>query len=85
MVCLFYSGRREWHRSRELTEEVIRLSTEQGFPDGLAYGQVLRGRILAAQGQVEEGIVEMQESLAYSRATGSKVARILHLPWLAAA
>jgi len=34
---------------------------------------------------VEEGIVQMQQSLAHSQATGSEVGRILHLPWLAAA
>ena len=46
MACLFHSDRREWHRARKRAEEVISLSTEQGFPDWLAYGKALRGRIL---------------------------------------
>ena len=39
------------------------LSTEQGFPFWLALGAILRGWALAEQGQVEEGIAQMQPGL----------------------
>ena len=84
-ACSFAAHRQEWQLARERAEEVIRLSTEQGFPDRLAHGTVLRGRALVEQGQVEEGIAQMQQGLAFFRATGAELGRVDHLPWLAAA
>jgi predicted ATPase len=82
----FYSFRREWQLARERAEAVITLSTEQGFPFWLAQGTIVRGGALAEQGQVEEGIAQMQQGLAAFRAMGgAELVRITHLPRLAVA
>ncbi len=80
----FYLLRREWQFARELVEPAITLSTEQGFPFWLVVGTIMRGSALAEQGQVEEGIVQMQQGLATFRAIGAELPRIRLLPWLAA-
>jgi predicted ATPase len=81
----FHAFRREWQLARERAEAVMTLSTEQGFPFWLAQGTVVRGRVLAEQGQVEEGIAQMQQGLAAFRAMGAELVRISHLPQLATA
>jgi class 3 adenylate cyclase/predicted ATPase len=81
---LFHLLRREWQDVRERAEAAIALSTEQGFPYWLASGMLRRGAALAEQGQVEEGIAQMQQGLAAYRATGAELPRIRLLPWLAA-
>jgi len=80
----FHADRWEWQRVKERAEEMIRLSTEQGFPYFLAYGTAMRGWALAEQGQVEAGIVQMQQGPASFRATGAELGRLEHCPWLAA-
>jgi predicted ATPase len=81
----FHAARQEWQRVRERAEEVMRLSTEQGFPYFLAYGTAMRGWALAEQGQVKEGIAQMQQGLASFQATGAELGWLDHLPWLARA
>jgi predicted ATPase len=54
-------------------EAAISLSTEQGFPHWLVVGTFLRGWALAAQGQAEEGITQLQQGLAAWRALGTKL------------
>jgi predicted ATPase len=80
----FHFFRREWQLVRERAEAVMTLSTEQGFPFWSAHGTVLRGGALAEQGQVEEGIAQMQHGLATFQAMGAELVRIEHLPRLAA-
>lgn len=46
---------------------------------------MVRGGALAGQGQVEEGIAQMQQSLAAWQTIGAELSRIRLLPWLAAA
>ena len=48
---------------------MITLSSEQGFPQWLAYGTILQGWMLADNGQ-EEGIAQMRQGLAAYRDTG---------------
>ncbi|MBI3797195.1 MAG: hypothetical protein HY268_09560, partial [Deltaproteobacteria bacterium] len=72
--------RGEVRAAQERAEAVIALATEQGFPFWVAFGTSLRGWALAAQGQVEEGIAQLQQGLAALRATGSELLR----PWLLA-
>jgi hypothetical protein len=48
--------------ARERAEEVITLSTEQGFSFWLAIGTIVRGWALAEQGQVQRGIAQMRSS-----------------------
>jgi len=50
-----------------------------------AYGTLWRGSALAEQGQVEEGIAQMQQGLAALRATGTEQGRTGHVIMLAAA
>ena len=71
----FHLLRREGQLARERAEAVMTLSTEQGFPFWLAYGTVVRGWALAEQGQVEEGIAQMQQGLAACRAMGAELVR----------
>jgi predicted ATPase len=77
--------RREEQLARERAEAVITLSTEQGLPQFLAFGTFSRGGALAEQGQVEEGIAQIQQSLAALRATGTENQRTGNLARLAAA
>jgi predicted ATPase/class 3 adenylate cyclase len=84
IAALVHLLRREGRLARERAEAVITLSTEQGFAAWLAYGMMARGSALAQQGQVEEGIAQMQQGLAASRAMGLETARTAVLPMLAA-
>jgi predicted ATPase len=45
---------------------------------------MLRGWALAEQGQVEDGITQLQQGLAACQATGTETVPIRCLPWLAA-
>jgi class 3 adenylate cyclase/tetratricopeptide (TPR) repeat protein len=81
----FHAVCQEWPQVRARAEEIIRLSTEQGFPFTLAYGTALGGLALAAQGQVEDGIVQLRDGLASFQTAGAELARLDHLPWLATA
>jgi class 3 adenylate cyclase/predicted ATPase len=72
--------------AQERAEAVMTLSTEQGFPTWLAEGTMVRGGALAAQGQVQEGITQMEQGLATLRAMGTEPERLGFLsPLLAAA
>jgi predicted ATPase len=55
---------REGRRVEELAEAAIHLSTEQRFVLWLAHATVLRGWVLANQGQSEAGIAQMRQGLA---------------------
>jgi predicted ATPase len=81
----FHSFRREEQLARERAEAVITLSTEQGFPYWLANGTMVRGGALAEQGQVEEGIAQIQQGLAAFRAIGAEVGLTWSLAMLAEA
>ncbi len=64
--------RREERTAKEQAQAVIALGTEQGIPFFLAWGAIWGGWALAVQGQGEEGIVQMRQGLAASRATGAE-------------
>ena len=64
---------------------MIALSAEHGFTQLLAYATVLRGWAMAEQGRNEEGIAQLQEGLAASRATGAELGRPYFLCLLAEA
>jgi predicted ATPase len=85
VAASFHLLRREGTLARERAEAVITLSTEQGFPYWLAAGTMVRGGALAEQGQVEEGIAQMQQGLAAFQAIGAETGRIGYSPMLAAA
>ena len=56
--------RREGHAAQRRAEEGIALATEQEFVALAAAGTIRRGWALAEQGQVEEGLKQMQQGLA---------------------
>jgi predicted ATPase len=85
ITASFHLLRREEQVARERAEATIALCTEQGFPYWLAAGTMVRGGALTEQGQVEEGIAQMQQSLTAFQAIGAELGRIGYSPMLAAA
>jgi predicted ATPase len=85
IAAWFHSVRREGQLARERAEAVMTLSTEQGFPYWLAFGTLVRGGALVEQGQVEEGIAQMQQGLAAFRTMGTEMGRPRWLALLAKA
>jgi predicted ATPase len=75
--------RREERATQEQAEASITFSTEQRIAQWLAQGVTLRGWALAAQGQGEEGIVQIRQGLAAWRATGAELTRPYWLALLA--
>jgi class 3 adenylate cyclase/predicted ATPase len=84
-AAMLHQYRREGHAAQERAEATITLATEHGFPNFLALGTLWRGWALAERGQVEEGIVQMRQGLAASRALGYELARTWCLALLAEA
>ncbi|MBI3301640.1 MAG: AAA family ATPase [Deltaproteobacteria bacterium] len=87
-AALYFAARLHQYRwEKQLTQEqaeaAVTLSTEQGFPEWLAVGTILRGWALAEQGQGEEGIAQMHRGLAAGQATGGELGRSLFLALLA--
>jgi predicted ATPase/class 3 adenylate cyclase len=77
--------RREARAAQETAEGLIALSAERGFTLWLAAATGLRGWAMARQGRNEEGIAQIQEGLAASRATGAELWRPYFLCLLAEA
>ena len=75
-------------RERRLTRilrALLALAAEQGFPLWTAEGTVLQGWVLAEQGQLDEGLAQMQQGLAAYRVIGAEIGRPSHLALLAEA
>ncbi|HKA56370.1 MAG TPA: hypothetical protein VKJ47_22190, partial [Candidatus Binatia bacterium] len=79
----FHQFRRERHLTQEKAEAAIALSNEQGFALWSAWASFLRDWALAEQGQREEGVAQMYQSLAAFRATGAEQGRPYCLALLA--
>jgi predicted ATPase len=71
-ACLHYF-RREGRMAQERAEEAIGLCAEQGFAFYWAMANVMRGRMLAAQAQPEEGIGQTLQGLTAWRHTGAVI------------
>jgi predicted ATPase len=84
-AALLHHFRREVQAAKERAEALITLSTEQGFPFLLAYGTILRGWALTAQGERAEGIAQIHQGLVVRRALGAEVHRPYFLALLAEA
>jgi predicted ATPase len=84
-ATLLHQYRREAEKAQEQAEALIALSTEQGFPQWLAFGTILRGWALSAQGDGAEGIDQMRQGLVARRATRSKLHEPCFLSLLAEA
>ena len=77
--------RHEARAAQKAAECAIALSAEQGFTFWLPIATILRGWAMAQQGLNEEGIAQMKEGLAASRATGAGTGRSHWLSLLAQA
>jgi class 3 adenylate cyclase/predicted ATPase len=53
--------------------EVMAISSEQGFPFWLGFGNIMRGCCLSAEGQTATGIQLVRQGLVIFRATGSNL------------
>jgi predicted ATPase len=67
--------RREARAAQETAERVLAISVERGFTAFLGAATLMRGWAMAAQGQSEEGIAQIQEGLAGVRASGIELGR----------
>jgi class 3 adenylate cyclase/predicted ATPase len=68
-----HAFRGEIQASKEQAEASVRISTEQGFAFFQAVGTFSLGWLQVQEGQVEEGIAQMRQSIADQRTTGAKV------------
>jgi len=84
-AALFHLLRRDKQFAWKRAKAVITLAMEQGFPYWIAFGTIVRGWVLSEQGQVADGIVQMQQSLTSFRAMGTAVQRPQFLTLLAEA
>jgi predicted ATPase len=64
--------RREGQAAQEQAEVLIALADQQGFPQYLGHGTLLRGSELVAQGQEEEGMAQMRQGWAAYQTTGAR-------------
>jgi predicted ATPase len=69
----------------ELAEELLAVTTEQGFPYWLAAGTMLRGCAKVKNGDVTEGMSLLRSGLAASRATGYVLVAPIYMSHLAGA
>jgi predicted ATPase len=84
-AALLHQFRREVWDTQNRAEAVISLAKEQGFPFWLALGLLLRGWAWAHQGQVKEGIEQIEQALTAQHAIGAEVGRSYFLALLAEA
>ncbi|MDQ3257901.1 MAG: AAA family ATPase [Acidobacteriota bacterium] len=60
-------------RVRELAEDAVTFSAEQGLPLWLGLSMALRGWAMVGQGEAAEGIEELRRGIEASRATGAEL------------
>jgi predicted ATPase len=84
-VGVLRQSRREARAAQEIAETLIALSAEHGFPQFLAWATTLRGSAMTELGRTEEGIAQLQEGLASSRAAWAELWRPYFLCFLAEA
>jgi predicted ATPase len=84
-AAALHQFRRDGHATQAQVEAAITVSTEQELPYWMAWGTVLRGWALAAQGHEVEGLMQMRQGLAAYRATGAELLRPYFLTLLAEA
>jgi class 3 adenylate cyclase/predicted ATPase len=83
-VTMLHQVHGEEAATQEQAETLLALSTEQLEPYLLAGGgRILQGWVLAARGQVEDGIAQMGQGLAAWQATGAELLLPYHLSLLA--
>ena len=78
-ILLAHIFRREWPAALERIEADQAYRRKNALPYQDAQGAIFRGSVLAALGQSDQGITDMQKGLAAQRAIGG---RILQQLWL---
>ena len=63
-AAILHQCRREARAAQEQAAAATTLATEQGFTQWVAWGTILHGWALAAQGQHEGGVAEIRQGLA---------------------
>jgi predicted ATPase len=71
--------------AKELAEESLALASEYEFRGFVEQATMQLGRVLAEQGQIEEGIAKLRQGLAAWETSGAWYRRSLSLAWLAEA
>jgi hypothetical protein len=84
-VAALHQFRREGRLAQEQAEAAMALASEHGLPFFAAWGAMLRGWALAAQGQGEAGVAQLHHGLAAFCATGATLGRPRFLAYLAEA
>jgi class 3 adenylate cyclase/predicted ATPase len=82
---LLHGFRKERQLAQEKAKELIAVSSEHGFPYWAEIGTFLRGSMLVAQGQVEEGLAQMRQGMENYLAEGTEQGHPSFLSGLAAA
>jgi predicted ATPase len=72
-TAILHQFRREHESALTRAQEVIALSTDQGFGQWLAMGSVLQGWALSSQRQEPKAVMQLQQSLTAYEATGAKL------------
>jgi adenylate cyclase len=85
LTAALHQLRREVQTVQERVETLLGISAERRFALFLAWGAALRGWALAEQGEIEEGIAQMEQGLAAWRTTGGEVWLPIPLSFLAEA
>lgn len=70
-LAMTHGFRREWAAAKRQAEVTIEISLEQDFPQTLGLARVFRGRALAEQGDVTEGVSEIEEGLNLRKSIGA--------------
>ena len=79
-VTRLYQWRRDIPSTLKWAQGMIDLSAEYGFGQYFSYGRLLHGWALGAQGQADEGLDQMCQSLAAYEAHGATIWRSYYLP-----
>jgi DNA-binding winged helix-turn-helix (wHTH) protein/predicted ATPase len=82
-VTFLYQWRRDVPATLTWAETGLALCTEHGFGQYCSYGRLLHGWALVAQGQGDEGLGEMRQSLTAYEGTGAAIWRPSFLAVLA--
>jgi TolB-like protein/predicted ATPase len=82
LAAELHISRREHQHVRELAEDCLALSTEHGFPQWLANGNICRGWALVAAGQEAAGVAQMREGLTAMHAFEADLGRSRYLALL---
>jgi adenylate cyclase len=82
-AAICHALRREKRAAQAHAEAAMSLAMEQGFPQWMAFGAMLRGWALAHQGQIKEGIEQLTQGLTTWRARGAKIHQSYFLALLA--